>query len=97
MKTNAMNEQKNLTQHEQDLQYIRDFRIIDDDFEKKVLADPKCTELVLRIIAEIPYLKVIKAELIKNLMDTMKCSLEQAMNALKIPENERSTFSALLK
>ena len=54
-----MDEQKTLTQHEQDLQYIRDFRIIDDDFGKKVLADRECTELVLRIITEIPDLEVI--------------------------------------
>lgn len=34
---------------------------------------------------------------IRNLMDTMKWSLDQAMNALKIPENERGKYSAMLK
>jgi Rieske Fe-S protein len=31
--------------------------------------------------------------LIKNLMETMKLTLEQAMNALKIPEEERAALS----
>jgi hypothetical protein len=33
-----------------------------------------------------------QVELIKNLMDTMKLSLEQAMNALKISEADRAVL-----
>jgi hypothetical protein len=31
-------------------------------------------------------------ESVKNLMDTMKLTLEQAMNALKIPEEDRNAL-----
>jgi hypothetical protein len=36
-------------------------------------------------------------EAIKNLMETMNWSLEQAMNALKIPEIERQNYMNALK
>ncbi len=40
------------TQHERDLEYIRNFRLIDDDFMKKVFEDRECVQLVLRKIIE---------------------------------------------
>ncbi|MGN0162114.1 MAG: PD-(D/E)XK nuclease family transposase [Candidatus Ornithomonoglobus sp.] len=55
-----MEDQSGLTQHEQDLEYIKGFRLIDDDFGKKVFADPECTELILQIILDMPDLKVIE-------------------------------------
>ncbi len=36
-------------------------------------------------------------ESIRNLMDSMKWSLEQSMNALRIPEQERSKYRTMLK
>lgn len=54
--------QREMTQHEQDLEYIRNFRLLDDDFAKKVLDDEKCTELVLQIIMEKPDLKVLRVQ-----------------------------------
>ena len=36
--------------HEQDLQRLRGFRLLDDDFMTKVFEDKPCTELLLRII-----------------------------------------------
>ncbi len=35
-------------------------------------------------------------EAIRNLMDTMKCSAEQAMAALKIPDADRGKYIAKL-
>ena len=35
-------------------------------------------------------------EAIRNLMDTMKCSAEQAMAALKIPDSDRGKYIAKL-
>lgn len=34
---------------------------------------------------------------IRNLADSMKCSLEQAMEALKIPEEKRAYYGELLR
>ena len=36
--------------HEQDLQYIRNFRLMDDDFMGKVFEDTACAEFLLKII-----------------------------------------------
>ena len=41
--------------HEEDLQRIRGFRLMDDDFMTACFSDsPECTELVLRIIMDKP-------------------------------------------
>ena len=34
---------------------------------------------------------------IKNLMETLKLTLDQAMDALKIPSDQRSTYAGLVK
>ena len=39
-------------QHKKDLEYIKNFRLIDDDFMKKVFTDKACVQLVLRIIMD---------------------------------------------
>ena len=44
--------------HQRDLEYIRNFKLIHDDFMKKVFTDKDCTELLLRIIIEKPDLIV---------------------------------------
>ena len=45
--------------HEEDLQRIRGFRLLDDDFMSKVFEDKKCTEFLLQIILNRMDLKVI--------------------------------------
>lgn len=45
-----MNETEYMQQHEADLQRLRGFRLLDDDFMAKVFEDKACVELLLRII-----------------------------------------------
>lgn len=48
-----MNRNKSLDferKHEDDLQRLRGFRLLDDDFMSKVFEDKKCAEFLLRII-----------------------------------------------
>lgn len=44
--------------HEEDLQRLRGFRLLDDDFMSKVFEDKQCTELLLQIILNRTDLKV---------------------------------------
>ena len=44
--------------HEEDLQRIRNFRLLDDDFMSKVFEDKICAEILLRIILQRKDLKV---------------------------------------
>ena len=44
--------------HEEDLQRIRNFRLLDDDFMSKVFEDKICAEILLRIILQCKDLKV---------------------------------------
>lgn len=56
--------------HEQDLQRLRGFRLLDDDFMTKVFEDKLCTELLLQIILKRSDLTVTEAHgqwLFKNL------------------------------
>ena len=41
-----------------DLEYIKNFRLIDDDFMKLVFEDKECVQLLLRIVMDIPDLEV---------------------------------------
>ena len=57
-----MNERSSLDfeqKHEEDLQRLRGFRLLDDDFMSKVFEDLKCTEFLLQIILNRNDLKVI--------------------------------------
>ena len=51
-------------QHERDLEYIKNFRLLDDDFAKKVFDDVECVQEILRIILDKPDLAVetVKSE-----------------------------------
>lgn len=51
-------------QRQKDLEYIRNFRMIDDDFMKHIFTDKECVQLLLRIIIGIPDLegKYVKTE-----------------------------------
>ena len=56
--------------HQEDLQRLRGFRLLDDDFMTKVFEDKGCTELLLQIILERNDLKVLSVHTqraIKNL------------------------------
>lgn len=47
-------------QHQEDLQRLRDFRLLDDDFLTKCFdGDPQYIQLVLRIVLETPNLEVV--------------------------------------
>lgn len=47
-------------QHQEDLQRLRGFRLLDDDFLTKCFdGNPECIQLVLRIVLEIPDLEVV--------------------------------------
>ena len=64
-------------QHEEDLQRIRGFRLIDDDFMVACFTDNiECTELLLRIIMQKPDLTVRRVQtqkLMKNLQGRSAC------------------------
>ena len=59
--------------HQEDLQRLRDFRLLDDDFLTKCFeGDPKYIEFVLRIVLEEPGLKVedVRTQVfVENLLD----------------------------
>ena len=47
-------------QHQEDLQRLRGFRLLDDDFLTKCFeGDPQSIQLVLRIVLEMPDLEVV--------------------------------------
>lgn len=68
-----MNEESRLDfeqKHEEDLQRLRGFRLLDDDFMSKVFEDRKCAEFLLQVILNRNDLKVISVTsqyAIKNL------------------------------
>lgn len=53
--------------HEEDLQRLKNFRLLDDDFLTKVFEDIECVELLLRIILEKDDLKVIEVHTQHNM------------------------------
>ena len=59
--------------HQEDLQRLRGFRLMDDDFMTKCFeGETGCIELVLRIVMEMPELKVIQSHtqvFVENLMN----------------------------
>lgn len=46
--------------HQEDLQRLRGFRLLDDDFMTKVFEDIQCAELLLRIILNDEGIHVLK-------------------------------------
>lgn len=61
-----MDKTEDKLQHEKDLEYIRNFRLIDDDFMSVVFNDIECAELMLQIIMDKDDLRVIKVDTQKN-------------------------------
>ena len=50
--------------HQEDLERIRNFRLMDDDFMSKVFEDKDCAEFLLKIILERDDLTVVVAKLL---------------------------------
>ena len=64
-----MNRMDREQQHQEDLQRIRGFRLIDDDFLNACFDDNiECTELILRIILEKPDIVVKRVKTQKEPM-----------------------------
>ena len=65
--------ERNERQHQEDLQRIRGFRLLDDDFMTKCFdGDPKYIEFVLKIVLEKPDLDVIEVRtqvFVENLLE----------------------------
>ena len=89
--------------HQEDLQRIRNFRLMDDDFMSKVFEDPSCAQLLLQIILERQDLRVQNVQSqydLKNLqgrsvrLDIL--AVDQANRAYNI-EVQRSDSGAAVK
>lgn len=84
--------------HEEDLQRIRGFRLLDDDFMSKVFEDKECTEFLLQIILNRTDLKVITVHGqhdIKNLqgrsvrLDILAVDVEERVYNIEIQRNDK--------
>ena len=68
-----MTEEQRERKHQEDLQRLREFRLMDDDFMTKCFeGDTRCTQLVLRLVMEIPDLEVIEVRtqvFVENLLN----------------------------
>lgn len=89
--------------HQEDLQRIRNFRLMDDDFMSKVFEDPSCAQLLLQIVLERRDLRVQNVQSqydLKNLqgrsvrLDIL--AVDQANRAYNI-EVQRSDSGAAVK
>lgn len=89
--------------HQEDLQRIRNFRLMDDDFMSKVFEDPSCAQLLLQIVLERQDLRVQNVQSqydLKNLqgrsvrLDIL--AVDQANRAYNI-EVQRSDSGAAVK
>lgn len=96
-----MNEESSLDfeqKHEEDLQRLRGFRLLDDDFMSKVFEDQKCTEFLLQVILNRNDLKVINVTsqyAIKNLqgrsvrLDILAVDKKEQVYNIEIQRNDR--------
>jgi predicted transposase/invertase (TIGR01784 family) len=96
-----MNEESSLDfeqKHEEDLQRLRGFRLLDDDFMSKVFEDQKCTEFLLQVILNSNDLKVINVTsqyAIKNLqgrsvrLDILAVDKKEQVYNIEIQRNDR--------
>ena len=96
-----MNRNKSLDferKHEDDLQRLRGFRLLDDDFMSKVFEDKKCAEFLLRIILNRDDLEVKKSNSqysIKNLqgrsvrLDILAVDKKNRAYNIEIQRNEK--------
>ena len=96
-----MNRNKSLDferKHEEDLQRLRGFRLLDDDFMSKVFEDKKCAEFLLRIILNRDDLEVKKSNSqysIKNLqgrsvrLDILAVDKKNRVYNIEIQRNDK--------
>ena len=86
--------------HEEDLQRIRGFRLLDDDFMSKVFEDKGCTELLLQIIlgrTDLKVTSVIGQYDIKNLqgrsirLDILAVDTENKVYNIEIQRSDKGT------
>ena len=84
--------------HEEDLQRLRGFRLLDDDFMSKVFEDIKCAEFLLQIILNRDDLKVKKSNSqysVKNLqgksvrLDILAVDRENRVYNIEIQRNDK--------
>ena len=84
--------------HEEDLQRLRGFRLLDDDFMSKVFEDTECAEFLLQIILNRDDLKVKKANSqysIKNLqgrsvrLDILAVDRQNRVYNIEIQRNDK--------
>ena len=96
-----MNEESRLDfeqKHEEDLQRLRGFRLLDDDFMSKVFEDRKCAEFLLQVILNRNDLKVISVTsqyAIKNLqgrsvrLDILAVDQQDRVYNIEIQRNDK--------
>lgn len=96
-----MNEESRLDfeqKHEEDLQRLRGFRLLDDDFMSKVFEDRKCAEFLLQVILNRNDLKVISVTsqyAIKNLqgrsvrLDILAVDQQNRVYNIEIQRNDK--------
>lgn len=84
--------------HEEDLQRLRGFRLLDDDFMSKVFEDKKCTEFLLQIILkrnDLTVQSVHGQHDIKNLqgrsvrLDILAVDIENRVYNIEIQRNDK--------
>ena len=84
--------------HEEDLQRLRGFRLLDDDFMSKVFEDTECAEFLLQIILNRDDLKVKKSNSqysIKNLqgrsvrLDILAVDRQNRVYNIEIQRNDK--------
>ena len=84
--------------HDEDLQRIRGFRLLDDDFMNKVFEDKECTEFLLQIILDRNDLKVLSVRGqydIKNLqgrsirLDILAVDTEKRVYNIEIQRSDK--------
>lgn len=84
--------------HEEDLQRLRGFRLLDDDFMSKVFEDTECAEFLLQIILNRDDLKVKRSNSqysIKNLqgrsvrLDILAVDRENCVYNIEIQRNDK--------
>ena len=84
--------------HDEDLQRIRGFRLLDDDFMNKVFEDKECTEFLLQIILDRNDLKVLSVRGqydIKNLqgrsirLDILAVDTEERVYNIEIQRSDK--------
>lgn len=97
----AANESQYSQKHQEDLQRLKNFRLLDDDFCTKVFEDIECVELLLRIILKKDDLKVTEVHSQYNMKNLQGRSarldifaIDSAGNAFNI-EIQRSDRGAI--